>query len=491
MNSVQNRILKLAVATTLVAANVMLSACAVGPQFQRPQAPAVDNYTATQSSAPVVGESVQAQQFDLGASLPSDWWVLFKSPELNGLIEQAQASNQTLAAAQATVEQARALTEARTGARYPQVDLTAGTGRQKYGKQFLGPISPPPPFTYFAFGPNVSYTLDYTGGVGRAIEQQQALTEYQQWQLQAARLAVTGNVVQRALEVAASRDQMRALDDVLADDRRTLDMIRAAHEAGSVSRVDVLSAQNQLASDETLLPPLRQQLSIAQHELAVLIGQTPATASLADLSLSSFTLPQQLPVNLPSELAHRRPDILAAEAQLHAATAAVGVATANLYPRITLSASLSQQALEASELFDSSNTAWSLISGVTAPLFDGGKLRAERRAAVAALAAESAKYQQVVLESFAQVANALDAINHSAEQLAAQSQALTIAQQSLDLTRESYNEGNVGVLQVLESERLYQQARLGYVRAQAQRLQDTARLFVALGAPQNETVASR
>jgi NodT family efflux transporter outer membrane factor (OMF) lipoprotein len=457
-----------------LAVSATLTACAVGPKYERPTAPEV----ASEVLAPA---QIPDQQLKTGQPVPAAWWTLFDSKALDELVQQARENNQNLQAAQSAVQQAQELLTARTGTRYPEVDLTAGAGRQKYGSQFLGPLPKPPPFTYYAFGPAVSYTLDYTGGVGRAIEQQRALTEYQQRESQAAHLSVTGNVVQQALAVASARAQIQALEEVLADDRRNVEMIEAANEAGSVSRVDVLSAQNQLASDETLLPSLKQQLSVAEHALAVLIGKTPNSMSTEQLDLATFTLPREVPVSLPSDWVRQRPDILAAESQLHAATAAVGIATANLYPRITLSATFGQQALEPGDLFDSANNAWGLVSSLTAPLFDGGKLRAEKRASVAALAVQSARYKQVVLESFAQVADALDALAHSGEQLEAQSRALAVAQQSLALIRESYNEGNVGVLQVLDSERLYQQARLGYVRAQAQRLQDTARLFVAMG----------
>jgi NodT family efflux transporter outer membrane factor (OMF) lipoprotein len=186
-------------------------------------------------------------------------------------------------------------------------------------------------------------------------------------------------------------------------------------------------------------------------------------------------------VSLPSELAHRRPDILAAEAQLHAATSAVGVAQSNLYPKIQLSASVGQQSLKPGQLFDASSTAWSLVSGLTAPLFDGGTLRAEKRAAVDAMHASAANYEQTVLEAFAQVADLLEGLEHDNEQLEAQDQAQQAAQRSLELARISYQEGNAGVLQVLDAERSYQQARLGYVRAVAQRYLDTVQLFLALG----------
>ena len=467
-------------AAAAVAATV--SACAVGPNFERPAAPTSTRYSVEQEPAPALaGTDVIAQQVELGGNLPANWWTLFKNDALNQLIGDALANNRSLAAAQATVKQAQALAEARTGALYPDFDLTASSGREKYGAQFLGPFPAPPPFTYYAFGAAVSYTLDYVGGTRRSIEQQRALTEYQRYQLAAARLTVASNIVMRVLQIAAIEAEIHTIEELLVDDRRNVEMVQAAFSAGSVSRVDVLSAQSQLASDATLLPARRQELSEARAALATLTGHEPAAMSPLSFELAAFDLPGQLPVELPSEFVHRRPDILAAEAQLHAATAEVGIATANLYPRITLNASFGQQSIATKDLFDRSSQAWGVAGNLVAPIFDGGRLRAERRAAVAAMSAQAARYQQTVLDSFAQVAEALEAINHTAELLAAQSQALAVAQQNLDLTRESFNEGNVGVLQVLDSERLYQQARLGYVRAQAQRLQRTAQLFAAVG----------
>lgn len=465
-----------------VALAATLSACAVGPNFERPAGPVSDRYSPQQEQAPsLAGTDVIAQQVSFGGNLPGNWWSLFNNDGLNQLIDEALANNQSLAAAQATVQQAQALAEARTGARYPELDLTASSGREKYGAQFLGSFPAPPPFTYYAFGTAVSYTLDYVGGTKRSIEQQHALTEYRRQQLLAARLTVAGNIVMRVLEVAAIEAEIRTIEELLVDDRRNVEMVQAAFSAGSVSRVGVLSAQSQLASDATLLPARRQQLSQSRAGLASLLGREPGTLSPVSFDLAAFELPQQLPLELPSDFVHQRPDILAAEAQLHAATAEVGIATANLYPRITLNASFGLQSIEAGGLFNKSSEAWGLTGNLVAPIFDGGRLRAEKRAAVAALSAQAARYRQVVIDSFVQVAEALDGINHSAELLAAQSQALTVAQQNLELTRESFNEGNVGVLQVLDSERLYQQARLGYVRAQAQRLQTTAQLFAAVG----------
>jgi NodT family efflux transporter outer membrane factor (OMF) lipoprotein len=258
-------------------------------------------------------------------------------------------------------------------------------------------------------------------------------------------------------------------------------LVQYAFEAGSVSKLDVVSAQSQLASDTTALPPLRQQLAEARHALALSLGTPPADPSLPELDLSQLMLPPQLPVSLPSELARRRPDILAAEAQLHAATAAVGVATSNLYPRIDLTGSIGQQSITADALFDSTSNVFSIAGGLVAPIFDGGKLRAEKRAAVDAMRSSAAHYEQTVLTAFSQVADSLEALDNGADELSAQANAEANARDTVTMTRQSYNEGNVGVLQVLDAERRYQQARLGYVRAQAQRYMDTAQLMLALG----------
>ena len=455
----------------------LLAACTVGPDYQRPQAPDTKAYT---SEALASLQDGSGQQLAPGQNPAADWWSGFHSAALDATMQQAVAGNRSLAAAQATLAQAREAVNASAGALYPQLGLDAGAGRQKYGAQFSG-SQVFPAFTYYSVGPSVSYLLDYTGGQRRAVEQQQAQADYQAFQLQAATLSLTGNVALQALAIASARAQIAAAEQLLEEDRKNLSLVQTAFAAGSVTRVDVLSAQSQLANDQTLLPPLRQQLSVARHALSILAGRAPADWVPPDFELEQLQLPQSLPLTLPSELAHRRPDILAAEAQLHAATAAVGVATSSLYPQINLSASVGQQSTKLSHLFDASSTAWDLAAGLTAPLFDGGTLRAQRRGAQDGARAALASYEQAVLQSFGQVADVLTALDHDAEQLAAQKNALDSAETSLDLTRQSYSVGNVGVLQVLDAERQYQQARLGYVRAQAQRYQDTAQLYLALG----------
>ena len=467
---------------TLVSAVVaaLLAGCAVGPDFQRPDPPHAEQYVAPK---PVAADATAAdrQVLLLGESPTSEWWHFFHSDALDRIVERALAGNRRLTAEQWSLAQAQELVSAKAGGRWPQVDATAGLGRQKYGAQFLGPLPKPPPFTYFSVGATVSYSLDFTGNLTRTIEQQQALAEYQQHQVEAAQLTVTGNAVNQALEVASLRAQIATVEALLDRDRENLKLVQLAFDAGSVSRLDVVSAESQLASDTTVLPSLRQQLAQARHALALTLGTAPADPSLLDLDLAQLTLPPQLPVSLPSELARRRPDILAAESQLHAATAAVGVAASNLYPRIDLTGTTGQQSISTGQLFDSASNVWSIASGLVAPIFDGGTLRAEKRAAVDAMRSSAANYEQTVLAAFGQVADSLEALDNGAAQLQAQANAEAAARDTVTMTRQSYHEGNVGVLQVLDAERRYQQARLGYVRAQAQRYMDTAQLMLALG----------
>ena len=453
-----------------------LSACAVGPNFTRPETPPPTAYR-----VPEQPTNTYTQQLIPGASPAADWWTGFESSDLDALVTEAVAHNHTLAAAKASLEEARELVKAEAGNRYPQVSFSVGAGRQKYGDQFLGPLATIPPFNYVAAGATVNYLVDYTGGIARSVEQREALAQYQRSEAEATYLSLTGSVVSQAMQIAATRAEIEALSELLAEDQQNLELVRVAFENGSVSRVDVLTAQSQLATDEVLLPPLRQQLAVARHALAVLAGRAPGEWMPPDFSLDALRLPKEIPVSLPSELAHHRPDILAAEAQLHAATAAVGVATANLYPQITLSATGGWQSLPGQTLFTRSNAAWSLISGLTVPLFDGGKLRAQRRAALDELRASAARYQQVVLDSFGQVADALDALSHDADLVAAQSRALATATSNVDLARESYSAGNSGILEVIDAQRRRLDAQRGLLRAKAQQLLDTAQVFLALG----------
>ena len=467
------------IAGTLLCVTVLcagISGCVAGPNFLAPPAPTATSYTA--DALAHLGAS--HTRLDSTQPEPDEWWALLDSPRLDTTIRQALAANRSLDAARSTLAEAQSNSYGAEAGRYPHVDLNAGAGRQKYGAAFLGP-GHLPPFTYYSIGPAVSYTFDFAGGVRRTIERQQAITDYQQHELDAAALSVSGNVAMQALAAASARAQIENLEALLADDRSDLKLVQDSFADGASARVDVLNARSQLANDQTLLPPLRRELSVASHALALLLGRTPAEWTAPDFRLDEFNLPARLPLMVPSELVHRRPDILAAEAQMHAATAAVGVASANLYPQISLTANASLQANTLHALFDASSAAGGLAGSLTQPLFDHGALRAKQRAALDAMHVSLANYEQVVLGAFAQVADALEALDHDQELLASEQSAVAIAAENLALTRESFSAGNSAVLQVLEAQRQNQQARIGLVHAQSQRLQDTVQLLLALG----------
>jgi NodT family efflux transporter outer membrane factor (OMF) lipoprotein len=367
---------------------------------------------------------------------------------------------------------------AERGARSIQVDGAAGLERRKYGASFLGPEAETfPTFSAYTLGPTVSYDLDVFGGTRHRIEMAGAAADYEHEQLRAARLRVVGDTVTQILHIASIREQIAVVQEVLSADEKTIELVRAARRVGVVSDIDVLQATSQRDEDRTLLPPLNQELDAAKDALAVLIGKAPSEWTAPDFALHQFVLPHELSLVIPSELVHSRPDIRAAETQLHAASAKVGIATADLYPRITLSSGWAEEGL----LSGGTATAWSLVGGITAPIFHGGTLTARKRAAQDEYQAAFAQYQLVVLNSFAQVADTLHALDHDAEALETQQQALTSADSSLGLTRHGYRVGNADILQILTAQRLYELAELGVVNARTRRLTDTVSLFLASG----------
>src|ERR1700690_770603 len=453
----------------------LLAGCMVGPDFVAPAAPTSSRYTV--AAVPASDARIAEQG---AAPAAGYWWQQLQSAPLDETVRAAVLGNRDLRAMRAAPAQTDALTRASDAALYPELSLNAGVGRQKLGAEALGSFSLPP-FSYYSVGASVSYLFDFSGGVRRSIEAQRARDEAQRHETDAATLALSGEVVLQALGLASAQAQIESVEELLADDREDVRLAEDAFDAGSGTRVDTLSARSQLANDETLLPPLRRELGLAQHALALLVGRAPAEWNAPGFRLADFIVPEPLPLTLPSELAHRRPDIMAAEAQLHAASADVGVATANLYPQVSIGATGGPQAVALRSLFNASAEAGGLTAGLVAPLFNHGALRARRSAAQQAEAAALARYQQVVLRSLGQVADALESLAHDAELLRSEQSAVAIATDSLSLTRESYAAGNSGVLQVLEAQRQSQQARLGLVRAEAQRAADTVSLLLALG----------
>ena len=460
-------------------ATAALAGCAVGPEFQAPALPTEQAYLP--SGAPPIAPAAPgeaAQTPAMGRPLPADWWTSLGSPELNETVQAALANNWTLAAARANLAKAEQIVKAARGGLYPQVDGAGGIEQRAYGAYFLGPQAFSfPTFSAYTAGVGVSYDPDIFGGTHRKIELAAADAQVSGEALNATKLTVSGAVVMTALQIADARSQISAVQDIIASDEKTLDLVRTARATGVASEMDVTTAQSQSDRDQALLPPLRQRLQAAQDALAVLVGRSPATWSAPAFDLDRMTLPEELPLAVPSELVHARPDIRAAEARLHAASAQVGIATADLYPRFNLSASVAGEGLVSGP----AGAAWSLIGGVTAPIFHGGSLTARRKAAEQAYQASFADYQQTVLASFQQVADTLYGLSNAADSVRTERQALESASSALRLTRLGYGVGNAGIVQVLDAQRLQQRAQLSLIEARAHRYALTVDLLLATG----------
>jgi len=468
-------------------AGMALTACAVGPNFHAPAAPSTTVYTPTAlppETASSPGPGGISQRFAPGQDIPAQWWTLLHSAQLDELIRQALADNPTLDAAQATLRQARENLRAVVGsALFPSVDAEVSASRQKIsGAEFGESSTTFPAFTLYNASVNVQYALDLFGGARRELEALSSQVDYERFQLEGAYLTITSNIVTAAVEEALQRAQIRATREIIADQEKQLEVVDRQFQLGAVARPDVLAQRAQLAQIQATLPALEKALAQTRHQLAVLAGKLPSdAASLPEFNLEGLQLPQDLPVSLPSSLVRQRPDIRASEALLHAASAQIGVATAAMYPQITLSGSFGGESTTTGNLFSSGAEIWSLTGGLLQPLFHGGELSAKRRAAMAAYDQADAQYRATVLLAFQNVADVLRALEADAQTLKAQSNAEAAAAETFDVTQKQFQLGAVNYLSLLNAERQHQEARISLVAAQAARFADTAALFQALG----------
>ncbi|MGN6277565.1 MAG: efflux transporter outer membrane subunit [Sphingomonas sp.] len=483
--------------TAALVAATALAGCTVGPNFERPAAPSTSAYTSPHDAMPKPAPGPGAT---LGAGPGLAWWTAFDSPQMNALVDQAIAHNASLEASNATLAAAREQVAAARGKELPQVDANAGAHHEEANLAGFGfklgalpGLTSNPVFDLYSVGGGISYDLDLFGKQRRTVEQAAAQAEAQQRQTEAAHLALAGQVVNQVLTIAAIRERINTANTLLADDQRNVDLTQKRKDAGEGTLTEVLNAQSQFMADRSSIPQLEQQLDEARHLLATLIGIAPSELGATDFDLASFTLPQSIPVSMPSSLVHKRPDILQAEADLHAATAAVGVATADLYPDITLGGTYTQGSPSIGDLLSSKFRGFDLFAGLTAPIFHGGTLKAQKRAAVDNAKAADATYRQTVLDAFRQTADLLDAIKSDARSVANRQESVGVAQHSLQLSRRSFQVGNSGLLQILDSQRLYEQARMGLVDMRAQQFLNVARLYVATAGgwtgPATETAA--
>jgi NodT family efflux transporter outer membrane factor (OMF) lipoprotein len=465
----------------LVAALVAWPGCAVGPNFVPPDAPKVDRYTPSPTPTTTVSADGTAQRLLTDQQLSAEWWHVLSCPSLDAIVAEAMAHSPTIDSAQASLQRSQDNLRAGYGVFFPQLDGQANFARQKYNPLRVGENVPSTVFNLFTVAATVNYTIDIWGGQRRAVEALGAAADAQRFTLLATYLMLSSNVVNTVIAQAGYRDEVRATEHLLALEKAQVAIAEIQARAGTVPYSNVLSLESQLASTEASLPALRQKIDEADDLLAILAGRTPAEWKQSSFVLADFKLPADLPLSLPSQLVRQRPDVLVAEAQLHSANAQIGVTTAAMLPNITLSGTFGLTNSDGFQLFSAASGFWSLAAGLTQPLFHGGTLWYQNKAAIDARDQTAAIYRQTVLLAFEQVADTLRALAHDAEALEAQSRSLKAAEEALRLIQINYQTGIATYLQVLTADGQYQQAQLAYIQAQAQRLQDTVALFVALG----------
>jgi NodT family efflux transporter outer membrane factor (OMF) lipoprotein len=470
----------------LAVAVLFLVGCAVGPNFRRPAAPAVKSYTSQPLPSQVPASttaSVDRQRFAEGVDIPAEWWQLFHSEQLNSLIEQALKANHDLKSAQAALRVAVENVRAQRGAYYPNVQASFSASRQQNAVGTLAPTlnSGAPIFNLFTPQVSVSYLFDVFGVSRRQVEALAAQEESQRFQVEATHLTLTSNLASAAIQEAALRAQIAATEKVIGVEQEALAVLKKSLSLGAIPEADVVAQEAALAQAQASLPTLSKQLEQQRVLMSVLVGRFPDDPPPETFDLADIRLPADLPVGVPSKLIEQRPDVRSAEAQMHAASAQVGVAIGNLLPQVTLSAVAGSAATATRDLFVSGNNYWSGGATLTQTLFAGGMVWHRKRAADAALDQAGEQYRGVVLSAFQNVADALLAVEHDGSLLEAQLRAERAAAASLEIARQQVSLGSTSYLALLSAQQVYQQAVIGLAQAQAARYADTVALFQALG----------
>ncbi len=477
----QNKLLPFAVL-------ILLSSCAVGPDYQRPDVlgdvgikdDAFKVSLTMDESLPEVVAMGETQKFTLN-KVQAKWWKSFGSEKLNQLVEQGLKSSPTLQAANAKLEQAKQTYEAQAGSSlYPQVSLGAGGTRQRINKAAFGLPSSSSTYTLYNAGLNLGYRFDLFGTNRRLLEALAAEAAYQKHQFEAARLSLIANIVSSAMMQAQLAEQLDANRNILQALEEQLAMTKQRFALGAVGQYEVASLESSVEQFRANIPQLQNGLARQRHALALLTGQAPNSNQLPSFQLADFSLPQELPLLIPSELLQQRPDILASEALLQAANAKYGMSVSRMYPQLNLSANVGSQALTTSGLFGAETLVWGLAGQLTQPLFNAG-LPAESRAAKAGYEAVAANYRQTILQAFQGVADVLSALDYDAQSLHAQTKAMQAAQDAVKLVQQEYEAGAASYAQVLASKQQLEQARVALIAAQTRRLIDTTALYQAMG----------
>jgi NodT family efflux transporter outer membrane factor (OMF) lipoprotein len=472
-----------------------LSGCAVGPNFKQPTPPDATGYgsaptqgqiAATVSAAtatPTAGGSGNAQNFIAGMDIPSQWWTLFQSPQLDHLVEQALKGNPNVGAAQAALRQAHELYLAERTSYFPNIQGSFGGDRSEFPTNTLTSptVAPSSTYTLYTAQLTLSYAPDVFGATRRAVEMAKAQENSTRFQLEATYLTLSSNVVVTAVQEASLRGQISATERLLQLQHQLTETVQHQRLLGTASDLDVLAQQSTEAQTAQTLPPLQKQLGQTRDALTALMGRLPSDEPQETFRFDDLTLPEDLPVTLPSKLIEQRPDVRQAEENMHAASAAAGVALANMLPQFAISADAGSSALKLGQLFTPYTGFWDLGASLTQTLFDAGALLHKRRAADAALDQAAAQYRAAVILACQNVADTLRALRADADALKASADGEHAAKASYDLAERQRALGTISWVAVMNAEQAYRQAELAWVQAQANRYSDTAGLFQSLG----------
>lgn len=484
MSSVTRMCLRLACIAIGV---VGLASCKVGPNYHQPAAPTTKSYTALPLPKKTVsmagaGMAGRSQYFNYGAKIPGEWWKLFHSSQLNSLIRRGIHHSPNIDAAKAALGEAQQNLRAQIGTSYfPAISLQFPAQREQVSGLQFGSSEGGGVFGVYTPTLQASYTLDVFGGQRRLVETFQAQVDYARYELLAAYLSLTSNIASTYVNIASLQSQIKTTRQIIKDQKNILQLVQKQYRVGGASKQDVIAQETTLAQTIATLPPLQKSLAQSRHALAVLVGRLPSQLKPTTYHLSQLTLPKHLPVSLPGKLVVQRPDIQASSALLHAASAQIGVATANMLPQVTLSASYGWVGQTLKNLFQSTNEIWSYAAQLAQQVFQGGALIAQRRAAIAAYQESFAEYRQTVLTAFKQVSDALRNIEADAKAFKANYIAEATAKRTLSITRQRFKVGGENYLAVLNAQQQYLQNRLARIKAQALRYTDTVVLFQALG----------
>ena len=457
-----------------------LGGCAVGPDFVSPPAPLASRYTPEKISA------IGGQHLASSGDIPQRWWEVFHNKNLNKLIEASIEHNPGLQAAESAIRIAYYNAEAQKGAFLPWVQADINDSRNlQSGVQFaVTPNAPVNPYGLFLKQLSVTYTPDIWGANRRAVESLEAQTDQARYQLEAAYLALTSNVAAAAVQEAALRGQIAATREVINEARGMLAILRKQYAIGAVAQADVLVQEAALAQMEQLLPPLEKSLAQQRDLLTALAGQYSTAEVPETFNLRALTLPADLPVTLPGGFVRQRPDVRAAEASMHSASAQIGVAIAARLPNITLSATGGYTGYSLAQLFVPGSGFYTLAGAVSQPIFQGFSLLNKQKAAEVGLTQAEAQYRQAVITAFQNVADALRALQSDTKAVQAAVHADVVARKSFEIVKKQFlmKEGSaVNMLQVLNAEQTWLLAASTRMAAEGQRLGDVVGLFMALG----------